>query len=403
MNIRIALRNVFRNRRRTAFSLAVIIVGMSVFLFVLGFINEALRSTKLSLACETGAVQVADRRSFENEADGYDALISPDARAGVVDLLSDMPGVIGHGARLTFAGLVGDETGSTLIIGRGETPYTSVRGYECLTVDGAGLPAGDERRVVLGRALADKLDVESGDRINIATGTVSGNFNAATVEVVGTASAAIEDLEAQLGLFSLGFVQRLLKTDGIERILIGLDDLDDAEAFAEELQLRLDDAGIPLETRTWQELNASYESLRTFYAAFSGLAGLAVFVLVFFSVVEVLTISFLERTREIGTVRAFGTPRGRVFGTFLLEGLFLGAIGAVLGAIVGTAITLVFNAIGLTWTPPGAATAQVLRLGLGPSTVIAPFVTALLATLIGAILPAWKNARRPVVDALRSV
>jgi len=403
MNLRIAWRNVFRNRRRTAFSLAVIVVGTSVFLFVLGFIGEALRSTQLTLAGETGAVQVADARLFENAADGYDYLIPPDLRAGVLAEIEGMHGVLGIGERLDFAGLVGDERGSTLILGRGLVPYTAVRGGSGLGDAAEALPEDDARQVVVGAALAEKLGVGIGDRINIATGTVSGNFNAATVEIVGTARYSLEELEAQLGLFSIAFVQRLLKTDGIERLMIGLEDLDDADAFAESLQQRLDNAGIPLETRTWEELNASYASLKSFYAAFSGLAGLAVFVLVFFSVVEVLTISFLERTREIGTVRAFGTPRGLVFRTFLLEGLFLGAIGAVLGASVGTLITLLFNAIGFGWTPPGAATPQALRLSLGASTVLMPLVTSLVATMISAIYPALKSSRKRVVDALRSV
>ena len=401
MNLRIALRNVFRNRRRTVFSLAVIVVGTSIFLFVLGFIGEALRSTQLTLACETGAVQVADARLLENEADGYDYLISPDMRAQVLERIAPMRGVTGVGEQLEFAGLVGDERGSTLILGRGVVPYAPVRSGQCLSV--TGLPEDESRQVLLGTALADKLGVNVGDRINIATGTVSGNFNAATVEIAGELSYSIEDVEAQLGVFSLPFVQRLLKTDGIERIQIGLDDLGDADAFARELQQRLDAAGIPLVTRTWEELSPSYASLQSFYAAFSGLAGLAVFVLVFFSVVEVLTISFLERTREIGTIRAFGTPRGLVFRTFLLEGVFLGAIGATLGVALGGLIAVVFNAIGFGWTPPGAAAVQTLRLSLGTTTLLIPLVTSLVATVISALYPALRNSRRRIVDALRSV
>ncbi|MDD5220807.1 MAG: hypothetical protein PHV11_09590, partial [Candidatus Bipolaricaulis sp.] len=74
MELRLALRNVFRNRRRTAFSLAVIVVGTVVFLVLLGFLGETLRSTERSLACESGAVQVADPRLFENQATGYEYL-----------------------------------------------------------------------------------------------------------------------------------------------------------------------------------------------------------------------------------------------------------------------------------------------------------------------------------------
>ena len=402
MEFKIAVRNVFRNRRRTAFSLAVIVVGTVIFLVLLAFLRETLRSTERSLACETGAVQVADLRLFENRTSGYDYLIAPATREEVVALVSTMPGVMGVTWQLGFAGLVGDEKGSTLVLGRGVIPCNCVNDYECLVTTGDPLPEDDSRAAILGRALARKLGVAVGDRVNIATGTAAGNFNAATVSVLGELSYNPETLEEQLALFPLGFVQRLLKTDGVERILIGLEDLTAADDFSAELSRKLADAGIPLATRTWKDLSPSYESLSVFYAAFSGLAGLAVFALVFFSVIEVLTIAFLERVREVGTVRAFGATRGRVFRTFLLEGALIGAMGGVLGVTLGVVIVLAFNAAGVAWTPPGAAVPQPIRLAVGVSTVVIPLVTALAATWVSALYPAWKNARRRVVEALHS-
>lgn len=403
MELKIALRNVFRNRRRTAFSLTVIVIGTVVFLFLLGFLGETLRSTERSLACETGAVQVADLRLFENRSLGYEYLISPAVREQVATLVSKMPGVIGVTWQLGFAGLVGDEEGSTLIIGRGVIPCNCVNEVECLVTSGEALREDASRQAILGRRLARKLDVAVGDRVNIATGTVSGTFNAATVSVIGEFVYSPETVEEQLGLFPLGFVQRLLKTDGVERILIGLTDLGAAEGFAEELSSRLEAAGIPLATRTWKDLSPSYESLSTFYTAFSGLAGVAVFALVFFSVIEVLTLAFLERTREVGTIRAFGATRWRVFRTFLLEGAFIGAMGGALGVLFGVVVALGFNAAGVAWTPPGAAVPQPVRLEISLATTLLPFVTALAATWASALYPAWKNARLQIVQSLQSV
>jgi putative ABC transport system permease protein len=403
MQIKTSLRNVFRNRRRTVFSLAVIVVGFIVLVAVLGFVDEALQSTKISLASETGAVQVGAEGLFDNTSTGYDYLISPAELDTVVRTVSQMSGVLGIAWQLNFAGLVGDEAGSTLIIGQGLIPCSDVQNYECLVETGDPLSEDSDREVVLGRALARKLGVRTGDRINIATGTVAGDFNAATVTVTGEMTYAVEDLEAQLGMFPISFVQRLLRTDGVERILIGLDDIDNADAFAADLQERLRTAGSPLVTRTWKDLNPSYSSLESFYSAFSGLAMMGVAVLVFFSVLEVLTISFLERSREIGTLRAFGTPRGRILGSFLLEGAFLGLIGSVLGALISVALVLVFNAIGISWTPPGAAIPQTISLRLSAQAIMMPVVLVLFSTLLSALFPSWKNSRVEIVKALHSV
>jgi putative ABC transport system permease protein len=403
MDLKIALRNVFRNRRRTALSLAVIVVGTAIFLLTLAFIGETLRSSRTAIVCETGAVQVADRRLFEDETKGYDYLISPELRDRVVALVVDRAGVTGTGWRLDFAGLVGNEKGSTLILGRGLTTCSCVENYDCFAIEGGTLPSDDSREVVLGRALAAKLGVGIGDPVNVATGTASGNFNAATVTMVGSVTYSTEAVEKQLGLFSAAFVQRLLKTDGVARILIGLEDPGAAADFAAALQRDLDAQGIPLVTRTWEELSSSYGSLKTFYTAFSGLAGIAVFVLVFFSVFEILTISFLERTREVGTVRALGTTRGRVFRGFLLEGAAIGILGAGLGIAAGALVSVAFNAIGFTSTPPGGAVPQALRLELSAGTTVVPFLTVVLATLVSSIYPAWKSSRLRVVQALQSV
>ena len=402
MQLRLALRNVFRNRRRTLFSLAVLVVSMSILFVVLAFQGEFLRATRLSLACETGAVQVADQRLFESTATGYEYLIPPEQVDAVIALIAAEEGVLGVAQQLNFAGLVGDETGSTLIIGRGVVPCNCVQNYECIVTTGDPLAEDASRQVILGASLARKLNVQPGDRINIATGTVSGDFNAATVDVVGELTYSLEEVEKQLGLFPSAFVQRLLKTDGVERVLIGLEDLDQAEVFSTRLQAALDDAGIPLATRTWAELNPSFESIRSFYAAFTGLAAVGIFVFVFFSVLEVLTISFLERTREIGTLRAFGTTRWHVFRGFLTEGAALGLIGGLLGVAFGTGLTLLFNALRVTWTPPGAAIPQAIRLLIGVEVVLIPFVVAVAATLVSAVYPSWKNARLRIVDALRT-
>jgi putative ABC transport system permease protein len=403
MELKLALRNVFRNRRRTVFSLTVIAVGTAVFLFVLAYVGESLLSQKLSSACETGAVQVADERLFENQANGYDVLISRELQSRVVALVSKQPGVLGTALELDFAGLIGDANGSTLIIGRGLTPCNCVPNYTCYAIEGESLAGAGPREGILGGKLAAKLGVGIGDSINIATGTVSGNFTAATVTVVGELAYSLGTVEEQLGLFPVAFVQRLLKTDGVERILVGLDDLSQAPQLADALRTAFAAEGVPLGVRTWQELSTSYASSQSFFAAFSGLAGISVFALVFFSVVEILTISFLERTREVATTRAFGASRWRVFRGFLLEGAMIGAIGAVIGVILASGLVTVFNAARITWTPPGSAVPQAIHLSLTLSTALMPLVTVVLATLASSVYPAWKNARLSVVKALQTV
>lgn len=403
MIFRIAIRNVFRNPRRTGFSLAVIALGVAILIFILGFIGGTLEGTKRSLACESGAVQVADPETFRNPGVANEHLLSPVVVSRVLAIIKERPGVIDATWQISFAGLIGVGKKSTLLLGRGIVPCNCVQDYACLVTEGAALPTDASREILLGKRLALRLGVGEGDTVNLATATVGGNFNAASAQVIGTVTYPVAELEEQLGFVSVPFAQRLLKTDGVERVLIGLVNLDAAPAFALDLQVRFDQEGLRVRTRSWQEASSFYESLSTFWSAFSGLAQVGVFVFVLASILEVLTMSFLERTREIGTVRAFGTTRARVFATFLLEGACLGAIGAGLGALLGTGIGLVFNALPITSTPPAGAIPQPVEVQLGLSVILSPMVAAVLATAVGALVPSWRTSRKRIVDALRSV
>jgi ABC-type lipoprotein release transport system permease subunit len=86
-----------------------------------------------------------------------------------------------------------------------------------------------------------------------------------------------------------------------------------------------------------------------------------------------------------------------------LEAASLGVIGAALGAVLSVALILTFNAVGFTWTPPGAAIPQAIRLGLSARVIIMPILTILVSTLLSALFPSWRNSRIEIVRALQSV
>jgi putative ABC transport system permease protein len=360
-------------------------------------------STKRSLADETGTLQVADARLFANDFEGYDYLIPPDLEKKVMDIIQMQPGVVGATPRISLSGLIGDERGSTLLVARGIVPENCVQTYRCIITGGQPLSENGNKEIVLGSSLAQKLGVNPGDKINVSTSTVSGNFNAATVEVVGIASFNNETIEQQLGIFPLSFAQKLLRTEGVERILVRLEKVDAADEFAQKLRSELEKEKIALQVKTWKELNTVYDSLSTFWSAFSGFTYIAVFVLVFFSVLEVLTMSFLERIREVGSIRALGTTRLQVFKSFVLEGVLVGVLGGAGGVLIGAIIVLLINFVGLNWTPPGAVIPEPLTLRINAWIVFLPFIASMVSTFVGALFPAWKNSRISITEALRSV
>ncbi len=404
MFVKIALRNVLRNKRRTAFSLGVIALGVAILAFVIGFVLESINSTKEQLSAESGALQIASPLFFESESEGYEYLIQPEARAELARLLDEDPRVRGYGIELGFAGLVGDERGSTLLVSKGLVPGNPLQDYSELITQGRGLDDDREQpQIIVTSQLAETLEVDVDDWVNVATGTVTGAFGAASAQVVGVFRYNGFLPADQLGFVPLWFAQKVLRTEGADKFVVRLNRLEDAPAVAADLNAALNDRGFPLEARTWQELTTFYDSIEAFWGVFAAFTVMGVFVLAFFSVLEVLTMSFLERTREVGTIRAVGTKRRHVFATFLLEGVVLGLLGGTLGVLLGGGLIAGLNLAGLSWTPPGAIEPVPITLELSGVSLLIPFLTAVCSTLFGTLYPAAKNARLNIVSALSYV
>jgi putative ABC transport system permease protein len=405
MFFNIALRNVFRNKRRTAISLGVVALGVAILYLVVGFVSASLVTTKESLARLYGSVQVASIKYFANQTKAYLQLMDQDVADRVQAILKDDPHVVGTETQLGFTGLIGNIKGSTLLTAQGYAPTNPVENFSDMIVDGTPLQdRTDPREILLGKSLADSLGLKIGDWIAIGAGTQIGNFNAIAVQVVGIMKFNDLEQEGQLGFIPLASVQKLLMTKGkIERIIVKTDNIDNAPAFARGLQAKLDAAGISLEVRPWQQLSPLYASIRQFSDVFTLYTYIGVFILAFFSILEVLMMSFLERKREVGTIRAVGTRRRQVFLMFVQEGIVLGVLGGVLGVAVGLLAGAIINGSGMTWLPPGTIDPVPVAISVSPLVASLAFLAALISALLGTIYPAYMNSRRNIVESLSHV
>jgi len=153
--------------------------------------------------------------------------------------------------------------------------------------------------------------------------------------------------------------------------------------------------------KTWYELSPIYQQLSSYFNLLFGFLSLAVTILVFAIILQVLTLAFLERTREIGTLRALGTTQGEVFRMFFVESAWLALLGSLVGVAGGVLFSVLFNAVGIEWKPPGTVDPVTFTIVVTPLTVLPPFVVGLVATLISGVFPSLRTSRIRIVDALR--
>jgi len=397
----IPLRSLWRNRRRTLLSIGIVALGTAVSFFVLGFVESSRRLIQESTVAEYGNLQIASPTLWSGASDSYERLIPPDAAARVAATLADEPALTGSTDQLQFSGLLARGERTQVVRATGVVPGNGVLDFDDLVVNGRGLAPDDTAAILVGRSLAEKLGLSPGDSITLTLTTVDGAYNASPFAVAGVYRFTSESFEQQVVFVPLGYAQRVLHTEGVDRVIVSLSRLDATDPARERLQSTLRAAGLPYDVKTWDELSPYYRQLSSYFDALFGFLTLAVFVLVFFIILQVLTLAFLERTREIGTIRALGTTRAQVFRLFFAESAWLAVIGSAAGIAVGLLLGAIFNAAGIEWRPPG--TVEPVRLGVqqGLATAAIPFVVSVAATLLSALFPSLEAARLRVVDALR--
>jgi putative ABC transport system permease protein len=399
--LKIALRNVFRNRRRTLLSLFLIALGVAALFVARGFFDNMSYQLRGSAVDQYGHLQIADPRYWEDKSEGYDLLISKETLSHVNRILSEDEEVECYTTQLRFSGMIGTEKKSTIFMATGVEPGNEIGGFPI--VQGRGLREGDQSAVIIGEGMAEKLGVDLGDNLTAMGTTVDGQYNLWNLQVAGIFDFWQKGAGDRLAFVPISIAQKMLNTDGVEKVVVRLRNLEATNRTAAELRETLAEHGLDLEVRTWSDLADFYHRVNTMCNIFFRFMAVAIFALVFFGILEVLTMSFFERMREIGTIRAIGTKRREVFRMFLSEGTLLGIIGGMTGVGLGCLLGWLVNSAGLTWMPPSSSAEVPLQIRILGENMIAPFLVAIFSTLISTLFPALKAARSNIVKALRYV
>ena len=160
-----------------------------------------------------------------------------------------------------------------------------------------------------------------------------------------------------------------------------------------------------LEVQDFETLNPFYGQAVGMFAAIFGFMSVLIGAIVLFTVGNTMSMAVMERTAEIGTLRAMGLRRAGIRHLFMCEGLLLGVIGALIGVVASLGVAWLINHAGLTWLPPGQVDPVPLTVRVwGETRLIGACAVGLaLVAVVSAWWPARRAARLLIVDALRHV
>ena len=464
MTLKIAFRNVLRNRRRSAMTLLAIAVGTIGIILFGEFVRFVTAGLETNAVDRVGHLTVFRTGYFAFGA-GNPAEFGIDDYATVVKLIREDP-VLAPRLRVvtpivSLAGIAGnfELDASKTFLGVGVVPSDRDRlvrwdGYGVnrrRVLAESGLRDDDETQGVVGVGLArvlglcERLKIRScpprpnragaggtpmseelaslstadreaapaaraGDRprLDLLAATAGGAPNVVSLAVSRAEPQGVRELDENFVAMHIALAQKLVYGRGAPKatgIVVQLERTEDLRLARARLAALFAQNRLDLEIRDFAELQPFFVQAVGMFRAIFLFISLIMGVIVLFTVVNTMGMSVMERTTEIGTARAMGLRRGAIRRLFIVEGAILGALGASVGAALAQGIATLVNRAGLVWTPPGQATAVPLEvLTSGAAGFIAMvWLGLLIAATLAAVVPANRGARLEVVDALRHV
>lgn len=406
-----ALRNLARNRRRSLISLAIVASGAVGLLLTAGFIRfsfDGLREAMIHGGL--GHLEIATRAAVASRGE---AALDRSVQQGidnwreVQSAVERLPHVVAVGANLHLMGMIQRPGGDSVsFVGVGVEPEREARmGFETKVKEGraldAGQPPAGEEEVVLALGLAAALGVHPGEVVTLLAASPDGMLNALDVRVAGLISTGVQELDTRFLKLHLASGQRLLSTERVSNLLVGLDSTSATAGAHADVERLLRGRSPELAVTPWERRAAFYSQVKGLYLGIFWFLGAIVFVLVVLATSNTLVMTVMERVREIGTLRAIGTTPRQIAAMVLWEAVWLGLLGALAGDLLGGAAIAAINALHLKMPPPPGAVDPIdLQLSYVPEAFAAMVAVMTVVLVVAAIAPIVRATRIAVVEAL---
>ena len=241
---------------------------------------------------------------------------------------------------------------------------------------------------MIGVELAADLGVRVGDRFNVNT----VRERRESFRVTALLDFGVRDLNRRTVVVALRAAQTLLDVPGgVTQIDVTVRQLFAAEDLARAAALRTG-----LDVQSWMQTNAQLLNALNAQSVSTSLIRLVVMIVVLLGISSVLVVAVVQKQREIGILRAMGAGRGQVLRVFLLQGLVIGFIGSVLGALLAWLLVFAFTAF--VRGPDGG---PLFIIEIAPALFVQIAIGASLAGMLAAVLPARRAALLDPAQAIR--
>jgi ABC-type lipoprotein release transport system permease subunit len=401
----IAFRNLVRNGRRTALTALAVALGLVVVMAFSSLI-EGMISTMLadSIRMSSGHLQIREESYDADKASLLSRDLLEDDEVWAVQAEA-MPEVQSAAPVLWSSGLLSTprESEGVQIVGL-DTDDVFHEPIRNGIVAGEFLKNDDRGRILVGRVLAEQMDITVGQRVSLAASSANGEGQEGVFTVTGLVDTGFPSIDQNRVILPLAQAQSFSGVgDRFSSLILMLNDEEETAAAAARF------AGPETQSLTWKELNAlilqSLESGLVFYYVLYGIVFLAVAVLI----ANTLLMSVFARAQEIGILASLGMNSRQIRLLFLIEGSLLAVLGIAAGLVLGLGVVSYMTFVGFSIPPETASLVEGFAFGTTIKGGFAPVQFAFLSLLLlltvslVSLYPASLAARMEPVEALHAL
>lgn len=345
--LRLAIRNLWRNRRRTILTFSALAMGITWLIIIDslmgGFTEHSLANV---INYETGELQVHPPGYFDDRE-----LLPIDRPLTVqpaLEALQHADGVRAVSPRVVTSARLNVGWEEFPVIAIGIDPHLDAEAMELSHYVDGRMPSPDQAEAAIGSGLARLLDISTGDWITLITRTRQSAMEAIDLVVVGILNTPNPTVNQNHIYMPLSVADASLDMQShVTEIIVRLEPGRSLSAGTQQVREVLSRAGIDADVVTWQQSASDFLTLMQTSSAYDMMLVGVILIIALVGVTNTTLLGALERRREIGMMKALGMKEGEIVRLFLLEATGIGVLAVLVGSALGAAANVYLVEVGL--------------------------------------------------------
>ena len=403
MILKIAFRNIFRQKRRTILTALAMIVGFTLSSVFIGWSDGAYGNIiAMFTRNRIGHIQV-HREGYLDKPSLYKTISEYSAVGKAIQTIA---GVEAWTPRVFGAGLgsVDEKSTTVQIFGVDVARETKATQFDKKVIEGRILDKTPSHEAVIGKGLATTLSATLGSEIVIFSQGADGSIANDVYTIVGIVESGDDTTDRMTCYLNLKDAQELFVLEGrIHEIVLTVSKINQVHKITKAIEARLNDS--TLHVAPWQEVAKPFYRAMQADKQGDSVGRIVIMLIVAIGVLNTVLMSVLERTREYGVLKAVGTKPTQIFRLVICE-VFIIALGSIcVGALLGVLTNYLLSIYGITLPEEftyGGIKFETMYAEVNARSLIIPAITVLLSATVVSLFPAIKAARIMPAKAMRT-